>query len=95
MFLVNAFERAQKIADIRPHAFRRVAMHFAHTIAIVIARIFMHAMVHCGMHADDVIVPVRFVGVDNRLGVSELMHLGFQGLQLAEQTVAVCRPSPS
>ena len=51
----------------------------AHSIAIVIARLFMHALVHCGMHADDVIVTVRFVGVDNRLGVSELMHLGFQG----------------
>ena len=35
-------------------------------------------MFHRGVHADDVIITVRFVGVDNGFGVSELMHLGFQ-----------------
>ena len=76
---MDAFERAQKIADIRPHPFRRVAVHFANPIAIVIARIFMNAMFNRCMRADDVIVTVRFVGVDNGFGVSELMHMGFQG----------------
>jgi len=76
---VNAFERAQKISDIRPQAFRRVAMHFANSIAIVIARIFMNAMFNSCMHADDVMVTIRFVGVDNGFGTGELMHMGFQG----------------
>lgn len=47
------------MADIRPHALRRVAMPFAHSIAIVIARLFLHALVPCGMHADDVMGTVR------------------------------------
>lgn len=76
---MDAFERTQKIPDIRPHPFRRVAMHFANSITIVIARIFMNAMFNRGMHTDDVIVTVRLVGVDDGFGTGELMHMGFQG----------------
>lgn len=54
-------------------------MHFANAIAIVIARVFVYAMFYGGMHTEDVIVTVRFVGVDNCFGTGKLMHMGFQG----------------
>ena len=53
-------------------------MHFADSIAIIIARIFVNAVLNRRMAADDVIVSVRFVTVDNRFGVGELMHMGLQ-----------------
>jgi hypothetical protein len=53
-------------------------MHFANAIAIVVARIFMNAMFNCGMHTDNVIVTVRFFGVDDGFSTGKLMHMGFQ-----------------
>jgi hypothetical protein len=76
---MDAFERAQKISDIGPHAFRGVAMHFANSIAIIIAGIFMDAMFDGGVRANDVIVTVRFIRVDNGFRLSELMDMIFQG----------------
>jgi hypothetical protein len=76
---MDALERTQKISDIRPHAFRGVAMHFANSIAIIVTRIFMNPMFNGGMRTNDVIVTVGFIGVDNGFGVSELMDMIFQG----------------
>ncbi len=53
-------------------------MRFANAIAIIIAGVFMNAMLDRGMSANDVIVTVRFIGVDNRLGMSEPMDMGLQ-----------------
>ena len=78
MFLMHTFERTEEIADIRPHPFRCIAMHFANSVAIIVARIFANAMLNRRMAADDVIVSVGLITVNNRFGVRELMHMGFQ-----------------
>lgn len=54
-------------------------MHFANAIAIIIAGVFMNAMFDRGMRANDVIVTIRFIGVDDGLGVREPLDMSFQG----------------
>ena len=53
---VDALERTQKSAHVRPQALTGVDMHLADTVAVIIPGPFMFGMMNGGMHPNNVIV---------------------------------------
>ena len=77
--LVNTAKRTKEITSGRPHAFHRVGVDFADTVAIIIACPFVLTMTNRGMWPDDVVVTVPFIGTDVRAGLRELVNMVMQG----------------
>ena len=75
---MHAFEGAQKIPHIRPHAFGGVAMDFANPVVVIIARIFKDAIFGRRVGTEDVIATIRFIRINYRFGACELMELCLQ-----------------
>ena len=49
MTFVNAFEGTQEVANINPHAFDRVGIHFVDAISIIVTSLFMIGVTNGGM----------------------------------------------
>ena len=60
---MHAAKGAQEIAHTGPETFNRIDMHFAHTIAIIVARPFMLSMRDRCMFALHLGVATPFIGV--------------------------------
>ena len=67
ILLVNTFEVAQEIADIRPHAFNRVAVNLAKAIAIFIAGILFGTMTNGVSIPLYAVVALILIGIDSFL----------------------------
>ena len=80
IFFMNAFERAEEVAQIRPHAFGSVTVNFAHPITILVTRILMLAVTDGGMDPQDLLITQILIGVTLGIGLSKLMHMSKQGL---------------
>jgi hypothetical protein len=63
IIFVNAFERAQVVSDILPHAFYSVCVNFPNVIAIIVTSPFIICMTNSGMFSDDVIIGLPLIGI--------------------------------
>ena len=78
-------KRAEKIAQPCPIAFHRIAVYFAHAIAIIVARIFPLRMAHRVMKTPgltQMAVGRRLVCVDRRRPACGTFHFGLNRLLL-------------
>ena len=68
MILMHAAKGTQKITGARPHAFRRVNVHLAHAVAIVIACPFVLTMIDGNPLALNAMVALSFIGIRDGIG---------------------------
>jgi hypothetical protein len=75
---VDTFERAQEIANIRPHSFSGIGMHFPDTITIVVTSPLSFGMAHRGVYPNDMVVTLPLIGETHRGGQGETVNMRFQ-----------------
>jgi len=73
--LVNAFEGAQEVADIRPHAFNSVAVNLAKPIAIIVTGVFLSTMTNGGSIPLYAVVALILIGVDQCFFTCEALNM--------------------
>jgi len=80
--LVDALERSQEVADIRPHAFHGVDMNFTNAISVVITCPFSFCMADGSVGTDNVVVRAPLIGIDLTPDVGVLVDMFLQRLSV-------------
>src|SRR5215204_2104837 len=78
MFLVYPAKGTQEVTESGPHPFGGVGMNFSNTIAILIPRPFMAAMIDGDMLSPEAVVALPLVGIDPRRRGGESGDVAFE-----------------
>ncbi len=76
---MNPTKWMQKCSHSSPHPFGRIGMHFANAIAIIVTSPFLDGMTDSGMGTLELVIAVRFIGVDLSIGLGELINMPTEG----------------
>ena len=76
---MNTAEWTEKRSHPSPHPFGRIGMHFADAVPIIVTSPFLDGMTDGGMGSLELVIAVRFIGVDPCLRLNELMHMATEG----------------
>ena len=72
---MNTAEWTEKRSHPSPHPFGRIGMHFADAVPIIVTSPFLDGMTDGGMGSLELVIAVRFIGVDLSIRLGELMHM--------------------
>lgn len=79
VLFMNPAQRPQEVANRGPHAFNRIDVNLADTIAIVIPSPFLVRVTDGDMGSNDMVVALPFIGIDRDPNLGEGVNLFFQG----------------